>query len=60
MYKKESKPVSSLLDFSLFVTFFPHLVAGPIVRPPQLAPQFATPKQATKTLMTQGLFLISV
>ena len=49
MYKKESKPVNSLLDFSLFVTFFPHLVAGPIVRPPQLVPQFATPRQANHT-----------
>src|SRR5690606_28903708 len=33
MYKRKSKPVRSMLDFSLFVTFFPHLVAGPIVRP---------------------------
>ncbi len=40
MYKRKSKPVASMLDFSLFVTFFPHLVAGPIVRPPQLVPQF--------------------
>jgi len=60
MYKKESEPVKSLLDFSLFVTFFPHLVAGPIVRPPQLVPQFATPKQATRKQMLQGLFLISL
>ncbi|HVF80356.1 MAG TPA: MBOAT family O-acyltransferase [Flavisolibacter sp.] len=60
MYRKESKPVESLLDFSLFVTFFPHLVAGPIVRPPQLVPQFAEPKQATREGLTQGLFLISM
>lgn len=60
MYRKESEPVKSLLDFSLFVTFFPHLVAGPIVRPPQLVPQFATPKQATREGLTQGLFLISM
>jgi D-alanyl-lipoteichoic acid acyltransferase DltB (MBOAT superfamily) len=60
MYKKESKPVENLLDFSLFVTFFPHLVAGPIVRPPQLVPQFATPKQATRSQLAQGLFLLSL
>ena len=60
MYKKESKPVNSLLDFSLFVTFFPHLVAGPIVRPPQLVPQFATPRQANHTQLMQGFFLISM
>ena len=60
MYKKESKPIPTLLDFSLFVTFFPHLVAGPIVRPPQLANQFVSPKQATKHQMVQGFFLLSL
>ena len=60
MYKKESKPVKTLLDFSLFVTFFPHLVAGPIVRPPQLVPQFASPRQATRQQLLQGLFLLSL
>ncbi|MEO7923412.1 MAG: MBOAT family O-acyltransferase [Chitinophagaceae bacterium] len=60
MYKKKSKPVKSMLDFSLFVTFFPHLVAGPIVRPPQLVPQFETPHSATKKQMMDGLFLMSV
>src|SRR5689334_7481669 len=60
MYKRKSKPVASILDFSLFVTFFPHLVAGPIVRPPQLVPQFETPRKATQQQMLQGLFLISM
>ena len=60
MYKKRSEPVKSMLDFSLFVTFFPHLVAGPIVRPPQLVPQFETPRTASKKQMTEGLFLMSV
>lgn len=60
MYKKKSKPVKSMLDFSLFVTFFPHLVAGPIVRPPQLVPQFETPHTATRKQFTEGLFLMSV
>jgi D-alanyl-lipoteichoic acid acyltransferase DltB (MBOAT superfamily) len=32
----------SLLDFALFLSFFPHLVAGPIVRPRQLLPQLVT------------------
>lgn len=60
MYKKKSEPVKSMLDFSLFVTFFPHLVAGPIVRPPQLVPQFETPRTANKKQLFDGLFLISV
>ena len=60
MYKQKSKPVKSMLDFSLFVTFFPHLVAGPIVRPPQLVPQFETPRKASQKQMMEGLFLISL
>jgi D-alanyl-lipoteichoic acid acyltransferase DltB (MBOAT superfamily) len=60
MYKKKSQPVKSLLDFSLFVTFFPHLVAGPIVRPPQLVPQFESPRRANEKQMMQGLFLLSM
>jgi alginate O-acetyltransferase complex protein AlgI len=60
MYKKESKPVKSLLDFSLFVTFFPHLVAGPIVRPPQLVPQFESPRIASRKQMMDGLLLLTL
>lgn len=60
MYKKKSEPVKSMLDFSLFVTFFPHLVAGPIVRPPQLVPQFETPRSATQTQLMRGLLMISL
>ena len=60
MYKKKSEPVKSILDFSLFVTFFPHLVAGPIVRPHQLVPQFETPRKATRPQLLQGLFLLSL
>lgn len=60
MYKKKSEPVKSILDFSLFVTFFPHLVAGPIVRPPQLVPQFESPRKANQKQLLQGLFLISL
>ncbi|MDE3143555.1 MAG: MBOAT family protein, partial [Bacteroidota bacterium] len=60
MYKKKSEPVKSMLDFSLFVTFFPHLVAGPIVRPPQLVPQFESPRKATQKQLLEGLLLMSL
>src|ERR1700704_1924518 len=60
MYKRRSEPVKSMLDFSLFVTFFPHLVAGPIVRPPQLVPQFEHPHKASRQQLFQGLFLLSL
>jgi alginate O-acetyltransferase complex protein AlgI len=58
VYLGRSKPIGSFLDYALFVTFFPHLVAGPIVRPTQLVPQFYAPKQATRDSMLWGLGLI--
>ncbi len=60
MYNKRSEPVKSMLDFSLFVTFFPHLVAGPIVRPPQLVSQFETPRKANQKQILDGLLLLSL
>ena len=60
MYRRKSPPEKSLLDFSLFVTFFPQLVAGPIVRPDQLIPQFKEPHVAKQRQLLQGLFLLSL
>ncbi|HJW31051.1 MAG TPA: MBOAT family O-acyltransferase [Saprospiraceae bacterium] len=59
MYYKKSEPVKSMLDFALFVTFFPHLVAGPIVRPPQLVPQFENEHKANLKMMMDGLLLLT-
>ncbi len=39
IYRKELKPVDNLIDFGFFVSFFPQLVAGPIVRASQFIPQ---------------------
>ncbi len=60
VYRRQAAPEPSFLNFALFVTFFPHLVAGPIVRPADLVPQFHTPHQATRQQMGWGLFLLSL
>lgn len=60
VYLRRANPTPSFLDFALFVTFFPQLVAGPIVRPSQLVPQFAEPKQATQTQFFWGMALMIV
>lgn len=60
VYLKRAPPAKSLLDFSLFVTFFPQLVAGPIVRPTDLIPQFAHPRTATPRQLGWGLLLITL
>ena len=60
VYLRRAKPADSLLDFALFVTFFPQLVAGPIVRPTQLIPQFQTPVKANRNQLLWGLGLITL
>jgi len=41
VYRKKLPPCRSLLDFSLYVAFFPQLVAGPIVRASEFLPQLS-------------------
>jgi alginate O-acetyltransferase complex protein AlgI len=60
VYLRRAAPAKSLLDFSLFVTFFPQLVAGPIVRPADLIPQFAAPRTATARQLGWGLLLMTL
>ena len=58
IYLKRAEPAKSFLDFSLFVSFFPQLVAGPIVRPTHLIPQFETPHYANAKQFGWGINLI--
>jgi D-alanyl-lipoteichoic acid acyltransferase DltB (MBOAT superfamily) len=47
-----------LLDVTLLMSFFPHLVAGPIVRGSDLLPQFAETPRLTRDMASMGLLLI--
>lgn len=58
VYLKRAQPAQSFLDFSLFVSFFPQLVAGPIVRPTHLIPQFQRPHYANLHQFFWGLTLV--
>lgn len=60
IYLRRALPARSFLDYALFVTFFPHLVAGPIMRPTELVPQFATPRRATPEMLRFGLALMTL
>ena len=48
IYRKEIKPVRNFFDYMFFVTFFPQLVMGPIVRAKDFIPQIRKPFQLTK------------
>ena len=58
IYRGEIEPRRSLLEFSLFVGFFPQLVAGPIVRARQFLPQLDGPQGATERQAGSGIYLI--
>ncbi|CAN5347617.1 MBOAT family protein [soil metagenome] len=58
VYLRRAAPARNFLDYALFVTFFPHLVAGPIMRPTELVPQFAQPRRASANQLCFGLALM--
>ena len=58
VYRREVQGDWSFLDYALFVSFFPHLVAGPIVRAKQLLPQIVEPRRASRDQLGWGLVLV--
>jgi D-alanyl-lipoteichoic acid acyltransferase DltB (MBOAT superfamily) len=59
VHRGKVAPAPALLDVMLLLSFFPHLVAGPIVRASDLLPQFARPAVLTKEAAAHGLLLIA-
>ena len=59
IYRREFKPYRSVVDYLSFVTFFPHLVAGPIMRARDLLPQLAKDRSLPSAEQVgSALFLI--
>ncbi len=58
VYRGQLKPVDSILDYAFFVSFFPQLVAGPIVRAADFLPQIHKPTLVTPEMFGRGVFLI--
>jgi len=54
------KPVRNLLDFAVFVSFWPHLVAGPILRATYMLPQILRRRKVTTRLLAHGTYFIMV
>jgi alginate O-acetyltransferase complex protein AlgI len=51
-------PAASIVDVAILQAFFPHLVAGPIVRANELLPQLRTPRDPRAVLAGPAIFLI--
>ena len=60
VYRGRLKPWHSFVDFALFLAFFPHLVAGPIVRAGDFLPQCVKPARASAERMGWGLSLMVI
>ncbi|MEM9686017.1 MAG: MBOAT family O-acyltransferase [Bacteroidota bacterium] len=58
IYRKKVVPLKSILDFGFYVSFFPQLVAGPIVRAEAFVPQITRPTVVTRADFNAGTFLI--
>ena len=58
LYRGKLKPCRNLLDYMFFLTFFPPLLAGPVVRAVDMLPQIRQNNPVTKAMVSEGLFLI--
>lgn len=58
VYRGDCKETRSILDFAVYVSFFPQLVAGPIERASHFLPQVQKTRVHTSTDFRDGLFLI--
>ena len=59
IYRRKLEPTRNFFQFAFFVTYFPQLVAGPIVRASQLLPQLRRKITLRDEQVTRGLFLIA-
>ena len=58
VYRGKLKPVKNIIDFGFYVSFFPQLVAGPIVRAAEFVPQIYRKYKLTIQEMSHAVFLI--
>ncbi len=58
VYREEIKPSRNILDYAFYMTFFPHLVAGPIVRARDFLPQIRQPLLVDNLLVKEAVLKI--
>jgi alginate O-acetyltransferase complex protein AlgI len=58
VYRRTIEPARDFVEFGVFVAYFPHLVAGPILRASLLLPQIAKPRIIRSSQVAEGLWLI--
>jgi alginate O-acetyltransferase complex protein AlgI len=58
--KRRQVEPAKTLDFAVYLSFFPHLVAGPIVRAREFLPQLRTPRDPDRVAVGSGISLIAL
>ncbi len=58
VYRKRIAPVNNIIDFGFYVSFFPQLIAGPIVRASQFIPQLNKPYHVSERAVWKAILLI--
>lgn len=58
IYRRKIAPLKSILDFGFYVSFFPQLVAGPIVRAENFVPQIIKKTEISAEIFNKGIFMI--
>lgn len=60
IYRGKLRPLPSILDYAFYVSFFPQLVAGPIVRASDFVPQIRKPLHITRDMFGRGVYFIVI
>lgn len=60
IYRGKLQPLPSLLDYAFYVSFFPQLVAGPIVRACDFVPQIRQPLHISSDMFARGVYFVTV
>lgn len=60
VYHQKTEPIKNIVDFGLFLSFFPQIIAGPIERKNDLYPQLQNNFKPTKQQIIEGFYLFSL
>ncbi len=60
VYRGRLQPLTRLIDYAFYISFFPQLVAGPIVRASDFAPQIRRKLNVSDSMIARGVFMIVV
>jgi len=58
VYERRVPRATNYIDYALFVSLFPHLIAGPIQKPSHLLPQIQSPRSWNPTKVFDGILLL--